>query len=111
MSSVLAKIMPNRRNLYTCKKKLIDHYIYYTIRGKVEQGKRKKELSKKLLSNQNPKSNSENFPDAYMISLFRSLVKSFFLLSSEPEQEQKNTLVYHHTSRAGAAHFRSSFQK
>lgn len=61
--------------------------------------------------NQNPKSNSENFPDAYMISLFRSLVKSFFLLRSEPEQEQQNTLVDHHTSGAGATHFLYSFSE
>lgn len=103
--------MLNRHNLYTCTKKSIEHYIYYTIKGKVEQGKRKKELSKKLLSNQNPKSNSENFPDTYMISLFFGFVKPFFLFSSEPEQEQQNTLVDHHTSGAGATHILCSLQK
>lgn len=61
--------------------------------------------------NQNPKSNSENLSDAYMISLFSSFVKPFSFLSSEPEQEQQHTPVNHHTSRAGAAHIRSSFQK
>lgn len=61
--------------------------------------------------NQNPKSNSENLSDAYMISLFSRFVKSFSFLSSEPEQEQQNTSVDHHTSGAGASHFRSSFQK
>jgi len=59
--------------------------------------------------NQNPKSNSENLPDAYMIPLFFGFVKPFSFLSSEPEQEQQNTLVDHHTSRAGAAHFLYSF--
>jgi hypothetical protein len=61
--------------------------------------------------NQNPKSNSENFPDAYMLSRFSRFVKPFSFLSSEPEQEQQNTSVDHHTSGAGAAHIRSSFQK
>lgn len=81
--------------------------------GKWSRGKEYEKSSHYCRSflNQNPKSNSENLPDDYMISLFRSLVKFFFLLSSEPEQEQKNTLVDQYIGGAGAAHFRSSFQK
>ena len=54
--------------------------------------------------NQNPKSNSENLPDAYMIPLFFGFVKPFSFLSSEPEQGSNESLVNQYTGRAGAAH-------
>lgn len=46
-------------------------------------------------SNQNPKSNSENLPDAYMISLFRSLVKS----SNKKTHQSSNFDVSHENRR------------
>ena len=89
----------------------IEHYINWTIREKWSRGKEKGLRYCKALLKPKPKSNSENFPDDYMISLFGRLVKSFSFLRSEPEQGSNKTLVDHHTSRAGAAHILSSLQK
>ena len=104
--------MLNRHNLYTCTKSPLSIYIIYTIKGNgAGEKKRDFAIAKPLYRNQNPKSNSENLSDNYMIALFFRFVKPFFLISSEPEQEQQNTLVNHHTSRAGAAHISCSLQE